>query len=298
VSSADLTNARKLAKRAQDQFDALEASVNTFLDDCGWYSEVAPDKNGWVLRARIPQQPPEDWWLDLGELAGNARTALDHLVFQLAIDSGSNPDESRTQFPIFEVEDDYLQGGKRSWRERMLAGVASRHRRIIDNAQPYKLGTGASNHPLALLRSLTDRHKHREQHVGAAYLERFTVLQMYGEGDARIGMGMTIGQVQNDEPVLDKHVIHAAYPQAEAQREIPAPQETIDLGGPPTMIVRGDLTGLEVTKPPELTVGFFGDRSFSIVRLANVVPEVTQLIERFERRIEGKRPRPGSPRQT
>lgn len=290
MASADLTNARKLATRAQKQFNALKANVDSFLEDCGWHTEIVADKDGWVFRARIPKQPPEDWWLDLGELAGNARSALDHLVFQLAIDSGSKPSKDRTQFPIFEVENDYLRGGSRSQRERMLAGVANSHRKLIDSAQPYKLGSRAADHPLAMLRSLTDRHKHREQHVGAAFLEQFTVMQVYGTGDNEVGMGLTIGAIENPEPLLDKDALHAAYPEAEAEREVPMPPEAIERGWPAAIIQRGDLTGLRVEKPAKLTVGFFGDRSFSIGQLEGVVPYVLNLIERFEHRIAGKRP--------
>jgi hypothetical protein len=283
--AADLTSARQLADRAQDQFDALKAKTDGFPENNAWGTQVEPDKDGWVLQASIPQQPPETWWMDLGDLADNARAALNHLAFQLVIASGNDPAKGRVQFPIFDVEDDYLRGGMKSNREKMLAGIAKRHRKLIDDAQPYKLGADATDHPLSILRSLTNRHKHREQHVGAAFLEQFTVMQLYGDD---MGVGVTIGRIENAEPILDKHPIHAAHPTE--QSEIQTPPELVARGWPRTGLVRGDLTGLDVPEPPKYTVGFFGDRSVRIVDIERIPPYVTDLIERFERRIVGKRP--------
>jgi hypothetical protein len=225
--------------------------------------------------ACIPKEPPEDWWMDLGDLANNARQALDHLVLQLALDSGSTPNKDRTQFPIFEVENDYLRkrGRNPSHRDTMLAGVASRHRRLIDDAQPYKWGSNAADHPLAMLRSLTDRHKHREQHVGAAFLAQFQVTHQYAGGVPQVrGVATTIGHFQNPDPVLDNDVIHAVYPTQEPEEDFTLPQELIDKGWPDLGAMRGDRVGLETTVPPRFTVGFFGERPFKIENIAEIPP--------------------------
>lgn len=287
--AADLTSSRSLIDRAQDQLDALKAKVAAFLESDPWGAEIVRDKDGWVLRACIPEQPPEDWWMDVGELAGNARSALDHLVFQLAIDNGSKPDESRTQFPIFEVEEDYLRGKMRSNRERMLAGVASRDRKLIDDAQPYKRGCEAADHPLAMLRSLTDRHKHREQHVGAAFLWQFEVMHVFDD----LAMGFRMGHIDNPNPVLDKQTIHSAYLTDQAKEK---PPDYLVAKGLSPDAKPAPLRGMRIDSQPKFTVGFFGDRSFSLRNIEETVSYAEKIIARFERRITSKRPSARPPR--
>lgn len=85
--------------------------------------------------------------------------------------NGSDPDAPgvKTQFPIFEDPDKYRSGSKdpaKTRRGQALAGVASRHKSIIDQLQPYQAGKGRRNHPLALLATLNDRDKHRVPHPG------------------------------------------------------------------------------------------------------------------------------------
>lgn len=291
--AADLTSAHQLANRAQDQFDALKAKADTFLEQHPWGTEVVSDDEGWILRVNIPQQPPERWWMDLGEMADNARAALNHLAFQLVIDSGNDPNKGRVQFPIFEVEQDYLgNGGMNSNREKMLAGIAKRHRKLIDDAQPYKLGSDATQHPLSVLRSLTDRHKHRERHVGAMALDQITV--MAGYGDPLIeAVGLTIGNVQNTDPLVDQQVLHRVQtPAKQPEPEIiDTPVEMIERGRAPKTALYRQQTSISSASEVKLTVAFFGDRAFKIDDIGSIPPYVLDLIERFERRIVAKRPR-------
>jgi hypothetical protein len=297
---ADFTSARSLVSRAQDQFDALKAKADAFLEQNEWGIETMPDKDGWVLRVNIPQQPPEDWWMDLGEMADNARAALNHLAFHLVIRNGGDPNKGRVQFPIFEVQQDYLgNGGMKSNREKMLAGISKGDRKLIDDAQPYTLGDDAPDHPLSILRSLTDRHKHRQQHVGVAFLKAFQVTEQYTGGSPQIrGGAVTIGRFDNPDPLLDHQVIHAAYPGQEPNEDFTdfmwseeAEQILKErLPGLPKL-VRGELTGIEANVPPTFTIGFFGDRPFKIDAIGEGPPYVRGLIERFERRIKGKRAR-------
>ena len=103
---------------------------------------------------RYPQTPvPLPFSLLIGEVLYHLRTALDYLVFELAVhDSGS--EQARTQFPIFDQESHFSGSGR-----RMLVGVNSVHRARIEELQPYK---GPHNAWLALLRDLSNRDKHRE----------------------------------------------------------------------------------------------------------------------------------------
>jgi len=287
MASADLSSARQLANRAQDQFDALKAKADAFLQQHPWGTEVVSDDKGWSLVVKIAQQPPEDWWLDLGEMADNARAALNHLAFQLVV---GDPNKGRVQFPIFEAQKDYLgNGGMSSNREKMLVGISTADRKWIDKAQPYNAGAKATDHPLSILRSLTDRHKHRQQHVGAMAIEEYTPMQTVADPHVT-AIGLTISNVENPDPLLDGHVLHRVEAAQEPEREIDTPPELVEKGWPPRMVLKPS-TGISPDSDVELTVAFFGDRAFKIDDIGRVQPYVTDLIERFERRIVRKRPR-------
>jgi hypothetical protein len=286
MASADLTSAFQLIDRAQQEFDALKAKADAFLQEHPWGTKKVPDKDGWVLRAKIPKQPPEDWWLDLGELADNGRAALNHLIRQLIIDSGNNPDKGRPQFPIFEVQSDYFgNGGMKSNREKMLVGVAKRHRKIIDDAQPYRWDTRATEHPLSMLRCLTDRHKHRDQHVGALAVDRYSIGAEFGEDSPVRAAWLIVGNVQNPDPLIDGQTINSAYPTDQTETKFPddAPPPW---GGRTVQVLSP--TGVPDDPHLVLTVAFFGDRAFKIDEIGSITPYVRDLIERFQRRIVSK----------
>ncbi len=286
MATADLTDALALAHRAQEQFDALKADADALLEKHPM-SLTVDEADGWdVVRVVIPKQPPEDWWMKVGELAGNARTALDYLVYQLAIDSGSDPSKSRTQFPIFEVQEDYLRGGTRSWRNRMLAGVAGRHRKVIDNLQPYQRGSRATEDPLAILRSVTDRHKHRERHTGVGFIEKALPVSTMPDGSR---LGLLIEDL-GVEALQDGDIVYrsAAVPET-VQREL-SEQMLKEWGHGGASFTTNTMTGLQVEPNPKFTIVFLGDRVVKIADLERTIPYVTGITERFERRIMGKRP--------
>lgn len=176
MSDADLSSCRTKVARAKQKLDALQAQVGPFLDSRPYRVEVEQPPGKFIATVRIDRPPDPDWAVDAGEVANDVRSALDYLVFQLAIDNGANPRQDRTQFPIFLDDTEYRKGGRRSHRERMLAGVSTRHRRDIDNLQPYQRGRQAApDDPLALLRSISDRDKHREPHVTLSVMGTMTV---------------------------------------------------------------------------------------------------------------------------
>jgi hypothetical protein len=288
MAGADLTDVRALAGRAQKQFDALKSQVDALLEQHPMSLQVDKADEWEIVRVVIPKQPPEDWWMDLGELAGNARSALDHLVYQLVIDSGNDPAGTRTQFPIFEVQDDYLRGGKRSDRERMLKGVATRHRKVIDDLQPYQRGSRTTEDPLAILRSVTDRHKHRERHTGVGFIEKFIPAGTFANG---MRAGIVVENVGAERPLQDSDVVYRMAPvPVTVQRELTAQMEREhpERGG---IEAGGTITGLQIEPDPQFTIVFLGDRIVKIADIERTIPYVAGIIERFERRIAGQRPR-------
>jgi hypothetical protein len=162
---ADLKNVRLKLARAKEDLDALSAKVAEYMEPRPFH--VATEKNGHeqIGRIYIDREPDPEWGLDLGEIAVQARSALDLLVKQLVRDSGNEPTRGNT-FPIFLDHDDYLgKGNAKSFREKTLKGVAKRHRTVIDQYQPYHRGKHAGRDPLAILAAIANRDKHEDIHA-------------------------------------------------------------------------------------------------------------------------------------
>lgn len=163
--------------RAKEHFDALHGEVAAFFDDDPPQVIAARDAEcgDWVVR--IPQPPvfPAKWGVVVGEISYNARAALDHLVYLLAMKGGGKPDRERTAFPIFESKDDYCRPGrgrdKRTNRDKYLAGVADIWKSRVDDLQPYHLGNRAQGDPLAVLSRLNNAAKHQLLRVAHTYID-------------------------------------------------------------------------------------------------------------------------------
>jgi hypothetical protein len=95
--------------------------------------------------------PAREWGIILGDAVHCLRSALDHLVYGLAGDPGG-----RTQFPIFTKKKDWVTRAPAMYWSVLEPLVA-----IIDDAQPYHDGEVAADHPLAILRTLSNLDKHR-----------------------------------------------------------------------------------------------------------------------------------------
>lgn len=95
----------------------------------------------------------------VGEVLYNLRSALDYLVFELALlDSGI--EQSGTQFPICDTPDDFA-----SQRFR-LRGVRGGHVAVIGSLQPYQ----GMDWALAL-QFLSNQDKHRRMHAVSTELD-------------------------------------------------------------------------------------------------------------------------------
>jgi hypothetical protein len=157
-----------LVDRAQRQFDALRLEVIQFFEDNPADLVVEDDPNTGEKVVYFAQEPvlPRDWGLDVGQLVNNARTALDHLVYALAIEGGGNPEEAKTAFPIFEDRDEYWKvrgrgARKTTVRDQYLDGVDETWRKKVDAVQPYRHGDRAWLDPLAVLSEIANWHKHK-----------------------------------------------------------------------------------------------------------------------------------------
>jgi hypothetical protein len=162
--AASLDSPRAKIERAYEHLRVLDAEATAFYEGTAAEgkpyvirSEFRPDSSEYVFTIQVEREPPPRLGLLLGDFAHNLRSALDHLVCQLALLKGPT-DCSTTQFPIC--------GRSQEFRNRegdWLKGVASGHRTTIENIQPYK-SRSPSDHALAILSWLDNIDKHRVVH--------------------------------------------------------------------------------------------------------------------------------------
>lgn len=158
--------------RANAHLQALELEIETWLTQkpyavFGKHEPGSPDQ--YVFRVRFFAPVPPEWGILIGEFAHNARSALDHLAWQI-VSSGSAPPDRGTQFPIVLLEEDW-----ETEAARRLPGAQLRHLELIEERQPYKRTDlskqqrmariaerfKAAKHPLAILAALNNEDKHR-----------------------------------------------------------------------------------------------------------------------------------------
>jgi hypothetical protein len=143
----------KLA-RAAEHLNEAESEISIFRDTDPQvafpkYDFDAPEH---TLRLRVIGQPPPRLGLLFADALQNIRSALDHLIYQLADLDTDHPRGDRTQYPIYDTPE-----GFDAQPARFLEGVPREYWTRIREAQPYE----PRYRFLGPLRILNDRDKHR-----------------------------------------------------------------------------------------------------------------------------------------
>jgi len=181
--------------RAKAEIDRLRLMEDTFLANTH-YNIVRAEKNlvsgEDVYRIKIDGPPPSlDWGVYIGEITHNLRSALNHLVYQLALLNSANKPETvardkRLQFPIFLKSRDFKAQGN------MIKLLRPEHKAFIERLQPYKRSGGmllkstdltewrGRNSPLFWLEEINNADKHRIIQVAGVKLGGF-VISHWGE---------------------------------------------------------------------------------------------------------------------
>ncbi len=186
--------------RAEQHRKTLEGEVGHRLAPDG--TMIVPETNRIPLRLeyeretgyhvlRLAGAPPSEdairrWGIIIGEAVHNLRSALDHLVWQLALFNrgGREPQlPNRVQFPITNKP---LPPGVRpedfaSGKDRPLWEVRPDHRAIIYEHQPHGSRFDFSNgmiHPFLRLNRLSNDDKHRVITPVSVMPDRFTDLKV------------------------------------------------------------------------------------------------------------------------
>jgi hypothetical protein len=145
-------------KRAGLHLKMLNTEMQAWIDSHPYrfVTEVDPETGEGVVVVRAEkadEQPPLDWGVTVGDIAHNLRSALDHLVCQLAMLDGA--DCGATQFPICDTPEAWAA---EMWKKR-LKGLDLRHQTRIKRIQPYHRRKPGIH--LAVLRDLSNADKHR-----------------------------------------------------------------------------------------------------------------------------------------
>ena len=128
--------------------------------------ECNPDRTRYSSIIRVEKEPPlVRWSLIVGDCVHNLRSALDHLVYAIAIhETKRDPpsDDRRLEFPISDSPDLFTQ---REWHIKSLSpGV----RAAIKSLQPYNRLHHELPPILGILRDLDDADKHRLINIAIA----------------------------------------------------------------------------------------------------------------------------------
>lgn len=155
--SRPLDGARLKVVRAQEHLDALKAEIRRYADTHPY--EIVPEQREqiWQFEVRITTPPPLALSVIIGDCMANLRTALDYIVWQLALRYAARKLVIGKDRPYFPVYDDPVRCGDK------LNGLARRYS-IPPNAvseikavQPYHPGYEL----LRLLHAAVNQNEHR-----------------------------------------------------------------------------------------------------------------------------------------
>jgi hypothetical protein len=156
--AAELDGVRWKLRRAIDQFTDLDVAIGELFAN---QSKAAGTKMGdeGDLIVTFPHEPPLDprFALIIGDCIHNTRSALDHLVAQLAILHNA-PDEAigKTSFPVCLCDTDF----KSKTVRKVAPYICSKALTKIEELQPYSTGDKEKD-ILWVLSQLDNIDKHR-----------------------------------------------------------------------------------------------------------------------------------------
>ena len=148
----------KLA-RAKHHFESFKTEVDRYIQHGTNYGVLDANRNvnSAIMDVQVRHPIPPDIPLIIGDCVQNLRSALDYLVWEMVIATGSQPSK-RNAFPIcttdaaFDVEAD----------KKRLRGISDPELIAkIKALQPCKNGNVPEQDPLFILDELTNINKHR-----------------------------------------------------------------------------------------------------------------------------------------
>lgn len=212
-ASADFS--RKL-DRALTHIDALDESIREWLDSDAYVLVEAtePETGYQVVVPKITEEPRDEWPLIIGDAIHNMRSALDHLVYALAIKGyqathtgGDLPPntEKRLMFPILTASPDPKRTVEKYYADiakTQLQYVPTNAVARIQRLQPYECSAASPlADPLAIINELDIIDKHRRLNT-LAIAPPLQDMQI-GGGDVHIELlEMIGGPIEHDTPIM------------------------------------------------------------------------------------------------
>jgi hypothetical protein len=178
----NLDGPRLKIRRAKSEIECFSHAEEIFRQNTKYYiirTNINPKSGNYIYRVRQEGPPPPlDWGIDIGEIIHNLRSALDYLVYQLAL-LKSNTHTVGTQFPIFILGKTIrkIRGNEipcfKNRHRKMIGGLSSKHKAMIERLQPYhrwnrnqlsfggRRRCGPRNSPIWWLHEINNADKHR-----------------------------------------------------------------------------------------------------------------------------------------
>jgi hypothetical protein len=147
------------AKKHIDDFDAAFLSHGTIISTQVEKESVEHQPEGRRVTAAVSSgKLPPDICLPIGDAVHNVRSALDHLICQLAVAAGNSAECDRTQFPIY-IQD---TPDNRKTLNRRIRAVGPAAQTEIKSLQPYeRRPQDPASDLLWMLSALDNIDKHR-----------------------------------------------------------------------------------------------------------------------------------------
>ncbi len=244
MSEGALREYERKRQRAMLHFEALRESVEAFAARDRDSAQGAFDMEArqYVFEVPLERDPP-DWALILGDYAYNARGSLDYLITALIRSSGG--DEHRTsEFPIYGIDrvgwadiDQWWETDPDGRIKRQLRGTPDGTKTALKQLQPF-FGVPRVNpmqHPLFLLRELSNRDKHRRLNL----LVRRASLKFVDAGGEPIYAGPAPTARIADRNKEDTYTVSLAVREERDTDVFILPTYDVALNEPPELI--GDL---------------------------------------------------------
>ncbi len=170
-----LDGAKAKLIRAFDQMRLLQHEFERFVASPSHTVEQRfnPETGRKHATYRITRQFPETWPVVIGEILHDARSALDHAVYELSVLANNGVPIPGTEFPIFDDEKRYKTLSKNGTPARTSGiykrrGVNDAAKAVIDELQPFEF---RRQHPgdefpmLLLIHLVNIVDKHRTLHL-------------------------------------------------------------------------------------------------------------------------------------
>jgi len=143
----------------------LKAECRAWLEEHPYrvYAELDAERRNKLIKVEVFRNPPPELGLLIGDCLHNMRSALDNLVYDLAIAHRGSPLSKsiarNSQFPIFKDCGDFMRTGM-----DQIRGIHPDAKAVIKGLQPYHRGDKFAYHRLWMLRELSNADKHRLLH--------------------------------------------------------------------------------------------------------------------------------------